>query len=244
MVKAYTETEWFYENFWAKRHYCLEPIEEIFESACLLDKAVEMHLEDRYADADRLIRMADHWKIFHWSEMLWGKNNPWIHRLREDPDRPSAPKNPQPKITHDVKQSVIERDGYFCQFCRIPVIPSEARKKLRKYYPDALRWGSKDSEKHSAFQAMWFVLDHVVPRALGGENVLENLVVACQPCNNARGDNTLNELGLVNPLPGQNEDGRRSKDWETYWLKYRKKHWKKYRNKASVQEWDGLQNIL
>ena len=201
-------------------------------------------MEGRYADADRLIRMADNWKISHWSEMLWGKNSPCIHRLREDPDKPSAPKNNQSKITDDVKQSVIKRDGYFCKFCRIPLIPANVRKKLRGYYPDALRWGLKNDEMHSAFQAMWFVLDHIIPHALGGEDIVENLVVACQPCNNARGDNTLNELGLVNPLSGQNEDGLRSKDWETYWLKYRKKYWKKYRNKALVQEWNGLQKIL
>lgn len=243
MVKAHTETKRFYHEFWDERRYCLDPVEEIFEAACLLDKAVEFHFDYRYADADRLIRMADQWKIFHWSEMLWGKNNSWIHRLREDPNKPAGSKNRQP-VPIELKQEIIKRDGYFCQFCRIPVIPSEVRKKMREYYPDALRWGSKNSEQHSAFQAMWLVLDHIIPQALGGINEMDNLVVACQPCNNARGDNTLNELGLVNPLSGQNEDGRRSKDWETYWLKYRKKYWKKYRNKALVQEWNGLQKIL
>ena len=61
-------------NFWDERRYCLDPVEEIFEAACLLDKAVEFHFDYRYADADRFIKMADQWKIFHWSEMLWGKN--------------------------------------------------------------------------------------------------------------------------------------------------------------------------
>ncbi len=42
--------------------------------------------------------------------------------------------------------------------------------------------------------------DHIIPRSLGGGNTIENLIVACGPCNCARGNMTLAEMGLINPL--------------------------------------------
>lgn len=41
-------------------------------------------------------------------------------------------------------------------------------------------------------------LDHLTPKSFGGRNMLSNLVVACQPCNNRRG----NELAKRIPRPG------------------------------------------
>lgn len=38
-----------------------------------------------------------------------------------------------------------------------------------------------------------FAVDHVVPLPNGGLHVLENLVIACQPCNRAKGDLSLDE---------------------------------------------------
>ncbi|MFC3859291.1 HNH endonuclease [Deinococcus antarcticus] len=38
-----------------------------------------------------------------------------------------------------------------------------------------------------------FAVDHVVPLSNGGLHVLENLVIACQPCNRAKGDLSLDE---------------------------------------------------
>ncbi len=40
-------------------------------------------------------------------------------------------------------------------------------------------------------------IDHVVPRARGGEDSWENLVAACVPCNNKKGDKTPEEADLV-----------------------------------------------
>ena len=209
-----------------------------------MDKAVEMHLEERYADAEKLIRLADNWKIFHWCEILWGKEQPWLLRLRMDPERPIATMN-EDKIPEEIEKEVIKRDGYFCKYCRIPVITSKVRKNLREYYPEALRWGSKNGEKHIAFLAMKLYLDHIIPRAVGGENVVENLVVACGPSNSAKGDYTLGELGVANPLdePVDSEQYSESweKEWETdlnrYWKKYRKRNWDK-------EQWDGLTRVF
>jgi 5-methylcytosine-specific restriction endonuclease McrA len=40
-------------------------------------------------------------------------------------------------------------------------------------------------------------IDHVVPKARGGEETWENLVTACVACNNRKGDRTLEEAELT-----------------------------------------------
>jgi len=40
-------------------------------------------------------------------------------------------------------------------------------------------------------------LDHVLPRSRGGESTWENLVAACYPCNNAKGNRTPQEAGMA-----------------------------------------------
>lgn len=39
-------------------------------------------------------------------------------------------------------------------------------------------------------------VDHIVPRAKGGQSTWENLAACCQPCNNGKGDKSLEEAGL------------------------------------------------
>ncbi len=39
-------------------------------------------------------------------------------------------------------------------------------------------------------------LDHIIPKAKGGEDTWENLVAACLPCNNKKGDRTPEEANL------------------------------------------------
>jgi 5-methylcytosine-specific restriction endonuclease McrA len=38
-----------------------------------------------------------------------------------------------------------------------------------------------------------FVIDHIYPLSRGGGNVLENLALACEPCNLSKGAKTLDE---------------------------------------------------
>lgn len=40
-------------------------------------------------------------------------------------------------------------------------------------------------------------VDHVVPRSAGGRDTWENLVCACSPCNNRKGDRTLEMAGMT-----------------------------------------------
>lgn len=39
-------------------------------------------------------------------------------------------------------------------------------------------------------------VDHIVPRAMGGQDTWENLVTACLPCNNKKGNYQLSETKL------------------------------------------------
>ena len=216
-------------DFWSPRPCLLAPIAELFEAADLLDAAAAAHIEGRTDDASKLIRQAGKKEIFDWCEELWGPNKKQrsVHRYRTDPEKPPevteekcAPKHIEPAV----KREVIDRDGYICRFCGIPVICQEARSVLHKAYPDVLRWGPElgNAEKHTAFQAMELNVDHIDPRSLGGENTADNLVVACAPCNCGRGNHTLAEVGLMDP--------RERSQVEHPW--------------ACLEKWDGLTRLI
>ena len=181
----------------------LEPISEIFEAARLLDEAVSAHLEGRSNDAERLIRKANMWEIHIWSERIWGKNQPMEWYGHDPNPPPTLPKERQESknIPRSVRKEILERDGYICRFCGIPVIDKEARKILKQAYPKALPFENNMSneEKHKAFQAMDWNPDHLLPRSRGGTNTKDNLVVACAPCNCGRGERTLADMKLENP---------------------------------------------
>ena len=189
-------------DFWSPRPFILEPIVELFEAADLLDAAATAHIEDRKDDVSKLILQADKCEIFNWSETLWGPKEQSIHRYRTDPEKPptvTKEKRAPSYIPSVVRREVIDRDGYICRFCGIPVIHQKVLIVLRKAYSDELRWGPGNVYRHTAFQAMDLDFNHIVPRSLGGKNTTDNLVVTCAPCNCARGNHTLAEMGLMDP---------------------------------------------
>ena len=182
---------------------CLrDPIPEIAEAAHYLDAAVSANLAGQSQLAGELIRSADMPAIRAWTESLWGGNSPYVVR-RAAPDatisQPSDNRVKQRMPTLDEKQAILQRDGYHCRFCGIPVIRKETRERIGKVYPDALPWGSRNIDQHAAFQAMWLQYDHILPHARGGTNDLENIVITCAPCNYARMNHTLEEVGLIDP---------------------------------------------
>ncbi len=195
------------------RRCLLEPVAEIAEAARLLDAAVTAHQQGNGELAEKLIREADLEVIRDWTESLWGKASPHLH-FRSVPNSPpllSAAERIKLRMpTLMEQQQLRRRDGYHCRFCGIPVIRREVRQAMQKAYPEALPWGKRNPEQHAAFQAMWLQYDHLLPHARGGDNALDNLVITCAPCNFARMNHTLAELGLQHPF----ERPAKSSDWE------------------------------
>lgn len=182
---------------------CLrEPIPEIEVAANYFADSVTAHLEGKSNRAIELIRLADMQIIREWTESVWGRNSlhvlPVILEATND-EHPLTQrvKARMPGATE--KRQLHLRDGYRCRFCGIPVIRKEIRMRIRACYPEALNWGRTNSTQHAAFQAMWAQYDHVLPHARGGDNVLENLVVSCAPCNFGRMSYTLKQVALLDP---------------------------------------------
>lgn len=79
-----------------------------------------------------------------------------------------------PRLTAAQRKRVIARDRSACRYC-------------------GRRLGRRD-----------VTVDHVHPRSRGGSNDLMNLVVACRPCQDAKADRTLDEVGMeLLPAPGE-----------------------------------------
>jgi hypothetical protein len=185
-----------------KRTCLRDPIPEIYDAARYLDAAVAAHLAGRRALADELIRMADMPVISEWSESLWGVGGPWSRPLPVDSPLAFVPKEERVKARMPSKTEIatlLARDGYHCRFCGIPIVRAEIRMLMRGEYPDALRWGPRNSDQHAGLQAMWLQYDHLLPHARGGSSELSNMVVTCAPCNNGRSNLTLEEVGIEDP---------------------------------------------
>jgi len=180
-------------------------IPEIETAARYLDEAVSAHLANQFERAKLLICQANSGTIRdalrEWTESLWGKRSPYVQYRKVEGAPPYVGGQPFRAPTAAERRLLHERDGYHCRFCGIPVIRKDVREKLRKFYGDeVIPFSAKSNEQqHAAFQAMWAQYDHILPRARGGSDDLSNLVVTCAPCNYARMNYTLEEIGLIDP---------------------------------------------
>lgn len=188
------------EDFWAARRYMLRPIPEIFQAADLLNSAADAHLNGNGALAADLLRQADMPVLSQWTEALWGAQNKDIHRFRPIENLPPLQQKSQQRMPDaKIRKALIERDGYHCRYCGIPVVRQETRNRIRKLYPDALRWAAGNKNQHAAFQCLWLTYEHVVPHCRGGDNSLQNMIISCQACNCAKMNYTIEEVGLYDP---------------------------------------------
>lgn len=181
-----------------------KPIPEIFEAAGYLVLAGRAHRAGNSRLAERLITDADIPAIAGWTDSIWGKVTQKVHGFIAVPGSPPLmplSMRPKPRMpTAATKRALIARDGYHCRFCRIPVIRSETRRRIRMAYPVAARWGTRNLDQHSALQCLWLQYDHLLPNQRGGSSDLENLIVTCGPCNFGRMEHTIEEARMMNPL--------------------------------------------
>lgn len=63
---------------------------------------------------------------------------------------------PESRVTAQQKKTVAERANGCCEYCRSQV----------------------------SFAIQPFSIEHIIPRSIGGETVLDNLAFSCQGCNN------------------------------------------------------------
>lgn len=200
------------DQFLVPRACLLEPHVSIEAAAVELSAAVDAHMRGDAPLCEQLLKQADRPEIQSWLESVWGSKSTHIHRLRTVPDAPPRITGKEPQPHAMLKRAVVERDGYGCRFCGMPVIPKAVRSLLNSLYPQAARWGTRNNQQHAALQCMWLQLDHVLPLARGGKNSLHNLVVTCAGCNFGRMSYTLAEMGLLDPrdrppTPGKHWDG-------------------------------------
>lgn len=67
------------------------------------------------------------------------------------------------KLLQMLTTAVILRDGTACHYCGVPTIIANAGNSRRR------------------------TVDHVIPRKFGGDDSIENLVLACGDCNSRKG---------------------------------------------------------
>lgn len=178
------------------------PIAEIYYVAELLREAVDAHLSGDRAGASHRISLANSQVVRTWLDSIWGKASTYVN-FRSVPNSPPILDKMQ-RLENRMpgkgeKISLLQRDGFHCRFCGIPVIRREVRALLHSIYPDVLPWGRTNDAQHAAFQALWAQYDHIVPHARGGTNDLFNMVIACAACNFGRMDFTLDEVGIEDP---------------------------------------------
>lgn len=82
-------------------------------------------------------------------------------------------------------KQLAERDGMKCHYCGTWVEPhNDLAARFWKRRGEFLTMTSEEGRyvlEHTA------TVDHLVPKSAGGSNDLDNLVIACHPCNTGRG---------------------------------------------------------
>ena len=179
----------------------LEPIQELELAAKLLDAAGDALILGRMDIASKLIGQADMPEIMEYAVKIVGKMSPEVHRRTRRPDcLPSEQRDPTRMPAGVVQDSIFLRDGWRCRFCGIKVLSKSARDKLIRLFPDETHWGKKEFQRHSALYATASSLDHVVPHSRGGKNHISNFITACYCCQFGRGEWTIEEVELYDPL--------------------------------------------
>lgn len=174
----------------------LEPTAEILETSLMLEEAGLLLMSGDRARAAAILREAD-MPILLQHFRNAGRILSGLPRSREPLPKPQRAAERDPSAS-DLRK-LFEMDGWRCRFCDIRVIDSSVRRKLRREFPEVVRWGPKDVDKHAAVFIHMASHDHVLPWSHGGTGELDNLVTACWTCQFARGEWLLEDVGVSDP---------------------------------------------
>jgi 5-methylcytosine-specific restriction endonuclease McrA len=179
-----------------------EPIPEIFHTWDFLNQAVDAHLAGDGPRAEVLFRMADMRAVWEWVNPAWTRPKLNVVDFTPSDDTQTVPKDlrdPDRNIVLAIKTAVLQRDGYRCRYCGIPVVPAAIRKLAHRLYPDAVPWDRDPAKEHAGFMCLWLQFDHVVPHSHGGRSTVDNVVIACAVCNFGKDEYTLRQLDVADP---------------------------------------------
>lgn len=180
-----------------------EPIPQIFETWVFLNQAVDAHLAGNRQLAEVLFEKADMRVVWEWLNPGWTR--PDLNVVVSDPpgDTQEVPKHLRDSdrnIAPAIRSAVLQRDGYRCRYCGIPVVHADIRKLAHRLYPGVVPWEPYDvTKQHSGFACLWLQFDHVVPHSHGGRSSLDNVVISCALCNFGKDKYTLLQLNLADP---------------------------------------------
>ena len=90
-------------------------------------------------------------------------------------------------ITLDINRVIYQTSGFF-RFVR-PVNLDDAVGRRNIFLRDGHKCGYCGKKGTT--------IDHILPKSRGGKNTWENLVTACQSCNNRKRDRTPEEAGMT-----------------------------------------------
>lgn len=117
----------------------------------------------------------------------------------------------RPNLSRSVSARIYVRDRFHCRYCGRRVIPTVIMELLGGLYPESFPFhpGWKGGLTHPAILSRSPVVDHVEPGSGGGAWSDEaNLVTACWPCNAAKANLSLDQIGWsVRQIPATDWDG-------------------------------------
>lgn len=198
---------------------CFEsPPEFVVQTARDIRTALEAYCTSDIAAAREIFKTTDSEEVTQYQKRVNDIKNARAAKFKKSAtvikgERVEKDRMPRTSIIHEI----YERDMWHCRFCGNPVI----HKSVIHYFSKldiGLRWGPNNVDKHRGVSPFFAVADHLIVHSIGGTNEKDNIVTACGPCNYSRGDLTLAQVGLLNPLDRE--------------------------PKVTIPGWDGLRGLL
>ena len=183
---------------------CERPF-DLNQSFAELEGAVEFAVSGKLALGLSRLEKTRHLEIRKWyistAQVAGARRHTALGELDAEVPEISKAAQDTPRISVPLARSVLERDGYRCRYCNIPVIYTNEVRKLRALFgAENFQMSQSNLIAHGTLRAFYNSFDHVVPLSRGGRTSLDNLVTACYPCNFGKDNFTLSQLHLESPL--------------------------------------------